>query len=94
MVVLKKSDYVQKVDIMITDRIRDGKYKVANDNTHKDLSNFQSFLYRHFKNNKYYNDMRPQSNQPARFFESAKTHKFNNIDDITVEDLKLKPIID
>ena len=33
------------------------------------------------------------SNQPARFFATAKTHKFNAIQDINVKYLKLRPII-
>ena len=33
------------------------------------------------------------SNQPARFFAIAKTHKFNKIEDINIQDLKLRPII-
>ena len=38
--------------------------------------------------------MRPVSSQPRRFFATAKTHKFNSMEDITVADLKLRPIID
>ena len=38
--------------------------------------------------------MRPSSNQPARFFATAKTHKFDNFKDINIENLKLRPIID
>ena len=38
--------------------------------------------------------MRPSSNQPARFFATAKTHKFENFDDINTDELKLRPIID
>ena len=34
------------------------------------------------------------SNQPARFFATTKTHKFDTIEDINVKDLKLGPIID
>ena len=34
------------------------------------------------------------SNQPARFFATTKTHKFDTIEDINVKDLKLRPIID
>ena len=34
------------------------------------------------------------SNQPARFFGTAKTHKFNQIEDINIRDLKLRAIID
>ena len=38
--------------------------------------------------------MKPVSNQPARFFATAKTHKFQSFDDITLEELKLRPIVD
>ena len=38
--------------------------------------------------------MRPISNQPGRFFATAKTHKFNSFEDITVQNIKLRPIID
>ena len=55
---------------------------------------FQDFLYRHFYRTKYYDGMRPVSNQPARFLAPAKTHKFDTIEDINVKDLKLRPIID
>ena len=37
--------------------------------------------------------MLPLSHQPARFSASAKTHKFDNISDINVNNLKLLPII-
>ena len=38
--------------------------------------------------------MRPVSNQSGRFFATAKTHKFTSLNDITVENLKLRQIID
>ena len=34
------------------------------------------------------------SNQPGRVFATAKTHKFTSVNDITIENLKLRPIID
>ena len=54
----------------------------------------RNFLYRHFYKTKYYDGMRPISNQPARFFATAKTHKFDTIENINVKGLKLRPIID
>ena len=39
-----------------------------NDKTPEDLEKFQHFLYRNFKNHPKYSDMRPVSNQLARFF--------------------------
>ena len=38
--------------------------------------------------------MRPVSNQPARFFATAKTHKFDDHYLINLDDLKFRPIID
>ena len=38
--------------------------------------------------------MKPDSNQPARFYGTAKTHKFETLEDITVANLKFRPIID
>ena len=38
--------------------------------------------------------MRPRYNQPGRFFATAKTYKFESISEITLEQLKLRPIID
>ena len=38
--------------------------------------------------------MRPKSNQPGRYFVTAKTHKFDSVNDITLDKLKLHPIID
>ena len=38
--------------------------------------------------------MRPVSNQLARFFATAKTHKFDNHSLISLDDLKFRPIKD
>ena len=59
-----------------------------------DLETFQRLLYRNFKNHPSYDKMRPKSSQPARLYTTAKTHKFNNLDEITVEKLKFRPIVD
>ena len=91
---MNKVDYVKKVNRMINEGIRQGKYEMTTDTTHKDLEKFQSFLYRNFKSHPSYNDMRPVSNQPARFFATAKTHKFDDYSSINVKKLKLRPIID
>ena len=37
--------------------------------------------------------MRPVSNQPGRIYATAKTHKFNSLDDISVNNRKFIPII-
>ena len=41
-----------------------------------------------------YYEMCPVSNRPARFFVTAKTHKFKSLEEINVDQLKLRPIID
>ena len=56
------------------------------------MRHFQDFLYRHFYKTKYYDGMRPISNQPARFFATAETRKLDSIENINVKDLKLSPI--
>ena len=38
--------------------------------------------------------MRPVSNCPAWLYASAKTHKFDNINDINFDQLKFQPIMD
>ena len=37
--------------------------------------------------------MLPKSNQPGQLYGTAKTHKFTNIDEITIDNLKFRPII-
>ena len=58
-VVMSKVDYVEKVNSMINEAIRQGKYEMATDTTHEDLEKFQSFLYCNFKSHARYNDKRP-----------------------------------
>ena len=41
-----------------------------------------------------YYEIRPVSNQPAQFFVTAKTHKFKSLEEINVDQLKLRSIID
>ena len=38
--------------------------------------------------------MLPSSHQPARFFTSEKAHEFDNLSDIILNNLKLRPIFD
>ena len=75
---------------MISEGISKGKYVETVDSTHKDLKHFQDFLYE----NKTKYGMRPVSDQPARFFATAKMRKFDTIEDINVKDFKLRSIID
>ena len=74
--------------------IMKGTYVETTDNTLKELSRFQDFVYRYFHNYKCYKDMKPESNQPARLYGTAKTLKFETLEDITVASLTFRPIID
>ena len=38
--------------------------------------------------------MYPHSNQPAKLYGTAKTHKFKDIKEVTKEQIKFRPIID
>ena len=53
---------------MINEGIAEGKYIETVDNTHKDLKRFQDFLYRNLYKHEQYENMRPKSNPPGRFF--------------------------
>ena len=96
-VIMDKTDYIQKTENLLNHGIQDGKYVGSEDNTLKDLRNFQTFLYRNFKNQQKsedYDKMYLSSHQPGRFFATAKTHHFLSNEDINLNDLKLRPIID
>ena len=93
-VVINKVYYVKNVNGMINEGIQQGKYEIITDTTHEDLEKFQNFLYHNFKSHPRYNNMRPVSYQPARFFKTAKTHKFDGYSSINANNLKLRSIID
>ena len=84
---MNKIECQNKLQEIKNDGIQNGIYKLAEDNKH-----FRSFLYRNFKEYEYYDKMWPESNQPAQLCGTAKTHEFNNIDDITINNLKFRPI--
>ena len=63
---MKKLDYAIKLDTMIDYGIMKGTYVETTDNTLKELLLFQDFLYRNFHNYERYEDMQPDSSQPAR----------------------------
>ena len=91
---LNKSDYIRKGNNINEEGMQQGRYTETVDTTLSDLKHFQDFLYRHFKKSEHYDQMRLVSNQPGRFFATAKTHRFTSLNDITIENLKLRPIID
>ena len=74
-VIMKKSDYVTKLDTMIDDGIVKGTYLETTGNTLKEPSRFQDFLYRNLPNYERYKHMKPDSNQPGCLYEIAETHK-------------------
>ena len=84
-VILNKADYVTRVNKSIDEGIASGKYVETSDTTHTDLKDFQGFFYRHFKDKKCYDEMHPVSNEPARFFVTAKAHKFKSLEEINVD---------
>ena len=57
-----------------------------------DLKRFQDFLYRNFHEHKGYEVMPPRSNHPGCFFTTSKTQKFELIEDVSLDYLKLRPI--
>ena len=91
---MNKQDYIQKLEDMQNEGLQRGRYKLSTHMTKQDLETFQSFLCQNFKNHPSYHKMRPKSNQPARLYATATTHKFNVLDEITVEKLKFRPIVD
>ena len=93
-VIMNREDYIKKVDDLINDGISQGVYEHTDDKTHEDLHNFRTFIYNNFKTCPFYNDLWSNKNQPGRLFCTAKTHKFANVNDITLGNLKLRPIID
>ena len=75
---------------MIDEGITDEKYEPTSDTTLTDLKSFQDFLYsyRNFKNDKDpydYNQIRPLFDKLSSLFASAKTHKFDNLNQINCE---------
>ena len=79
---------------MLNDGISQGIYVPTVDTTLRDLKLFQDFLCRNFKDKYYkYEEMRPVSHEPGKLYATAKTHKFNSLDDITVDNLQVRPII-
>ena len=82
---------------MIEEGITQGKYETTTDSTLSDLSSFQDSLYRNFSNSSSptldYTHICPVSNQPSRLHTTAKTRKFEDHNQITTANHKLRPII-
>ena len=78
---------------MVDNDIKNGIFKIAQDNTLKDVELFKSFLYRNFRKSGHYEEMLPKSNQSGQLYGTAKACEFTNIDEITIDNLKFCPII-
>ena len=74
---------------MVDNGIKNGIFKVAQDNTLKDVELFKSFLYRNFRKSGHYEEMLPKSNQSGQLYGTAKACEFTNIDEITIESVQL-----
>ena len=94
-VIMNKKDYLEKLQGMIDEGMEDGIYECTSDTILQDMKKFNDFLYRHFKKThpELYTEMTASAGQPGQLYGSAKTHKFENISDIKVENLKFRPII-
>ena len=92
--IMTREDYSNKLEEILNDGISKGIYASREDTTPRDLKLFQDFLRRNFKDKcDKYDEMRPASHEPGKLCATAKTHKFNSRDDITVDNLKFRPII-
>ena len=92
--IMIREDYNNKLEEILNDGISKGMFAPREDTTLRDFKLFQYLLRRNFKD-KYdkYDEMRPASHEPGKLYATAKTHKFNSIDDITVDNLKFCPMI-
>ena len=83
---MQQEDYDMKLQNMTDDGIRQGIYSPTVDTTLSNLKKFQDFLHRNFKGKcDRYDDMRPISNQPGKIYATAKTHKFDLLENITIK---------
>ena len=89
-VILVKTVYSTKVDDLIQTGVSQGVYSLTEDRTHDELENFRVFLKNNFKGSDFYNKIWTCRNQSGRLFYTAKPRQFANL---TIENLKLKPII-
>ena len=93
-VTMRREDYNDKLEAMLNHGISKGICAGTENTTLRDLKLFQDFQRRNFKD-KYnkYEEMRPAFHDPGKLYATAKTHKFNSLDDITVDNLRFRPII-
>ena len=65
-VILNKTDYIEKLKNTVKEDINKGTYTLAEDKTIIDLKNFKQFLKQNFKGYDKLNDMLPTSNQSSQ----------------------------
>ena len=82
--VMNRTDYNNVIQKMI-DKILE---ETTDKNTLEDLKFFQEFLQRNFKRLWKWWWYEPESNQPAISHSTAKTHKFENLQDMKPQNLK------
>ena len=68
---------------MINEGIESGTDIECEDTALKDLKLFQDFLHQNFKDHEKYNKLRLVIDQLAKLFATVKTHKFDNLEDIS-----------
>ena len=90
-VVVDKIDYVKIIHKIINRELQDGVYARKKENTLHDLKRFQHFFNLNFSKYEKYNIL-PSSNQPGQLYKTAKTHKFDYVNNNTAESLKFRPI--
>ena len=90
---MNKTDFHDKSQKMVDNDIKNSIYKVAEDNTLKDLKLLKSFLRRNFRKCEGYEKMLPKSNQLGQIYSNAKTQKFTNTVEIIIDNLTFRPII-
>ena len=89
-VILYKTDYIEKLENMVKEGVDKGTYTLTQDDTIKDkmtplktLATSSNFLNEISKDMVNSMMMLPTSNQPARIYASAKRHKFSSVDNVS-----------
>ena len=86
---MRGSDYDKKFQSIIDEGIATGTHAQTTFLILTYLNKFQEFWRRNFQDKfTHYKEMMHVSNQPGRLYTTAKTHKCNSLDEITVENLK------
>lgn len=83
-VIMQWKDYDMELQNMIDDEIREVIYSPT---TLRDLKKFQDLLRRNYDR---YEDMRPISKQPGKIYATAKAHKFDSLENITIKKVSSK----